>query len=63
MIERRVKGIRIERERERERKRKREKERESEKEKIEEEKVVYPKLLHKSITQEHDAKEGHKIIT
>ena len=31
-------------------------------EKIEEKKVVYPKLLHKRMMQNYNAKEGHKII-
>ena len=58
-----VKGRGIEREREKEREEERERERErgrekeSESEKIELAKVVDPKLLHKSMTQEHGIQE------
>ena len=42
---------------ERKREKERERERESEREKIGEEKVVYPKLLHKRRTRKKDTKE------
>ena len=45
------------------RKRERGGESESERKKVEEEKEVYPKLLHKRMTRDNDSKEGHKIIT
>ena len=41
---------------EKESERERDRERESEREKIEEEKVVYPKLLNKSMTRKKDTK-------